>query len=94
MIELKSFPLLQGTTMNLFNEMMRQHFALYQPPKEGETYTKSTIIPTGDGNYRASISYFIDGNSLSITDIKDTLEAAEDFITDRIKRVTDDNPVD
>lgn len=80
--------------MNLFNEMMRQHFAIYQPPKEGETYTKSTIIPTGDGNYRASITYFVDGNTLSITDIKDKLEQAEDFITERIKRIADDHITD
>lgn len=77
-----------------FTKMLMTHF--YNKPTEtkGKLFTKSSIIPQDDGSYRASITFFIDGNSHSVMEIKPSLETAEDFVREKIQGRLGDNTPD
>lgn len=47
---------------------------------EGEVFTKSTIQKYEDGKYRVSVTKFVDGNTDSISDVVDTIDAAKEFV--------------
>jgi len=74
---------------DLFTEVLQTQFPfVYAKPKvdEKKLYTKASVIPQGDGRYRASISFFMDGNTYSVTDVVDTIEAAESFLKEQANR--------
>jgi hypothetical protein len=72
-----------------FQQVLRDAFGIkplvYALPvtrTKGEIFTKSTIQKQEDGKYRVSITKFVDGNTDSISDEVDTLDAAKKFIAD------------
>lgn len=71
-----------------FTQVMFKHFGTptIKKPVDEKIYTKTSVIPQGDGTYRASISYFVGGNTHSVTDVKASIEEAEEFIEERLNR--------
>ena len=72
-----------------FQQLLKEHFGIkplvYTLPvtrTKGEVFTKSVIQKQEDGQYRVSLTKFVDGNSDSVSDVVATLDEAKQFVAD------------
>lgn len=72
-----------------FQQVLKDYFGVkplvYTLPvtrTKGEIFTKSVIQKQEDGQYRVSITKFVDGNTESVSDVVKSLPEAKQFVLD------------